>query len=90
MTKSKGIIKRFTTEEDNYIIQNYLSLSGPLLATNLNRAEGSVYGRMERLNLKLPAEIMDYNKHYDLYAKVGKTKSGNLIDGKIYQEFPQI
>jgi hypothetical protein len=50
-------MKRFTPEEDQYISNNYLTLNLQEMADHLNRALGSVFGRMERIGLVVPAEI---------------------------------
>ena len=51
-------IKRFTPKEDKFIKENYLKLSIPKLSKKLNRAVGSVYGRIKLLGLSIPREII--------------------------------
>lgn len=50
-------MKRFTKKEDAYMRDKYLEKTGIQIAKNLNRAEGSVYGRMKHLGLIVPADI---------------------------------
>jgi hypothetical protein len=62
MTKSKGILKRFTTEEDQYIIDHFESQTLDEMALNLGRAMGSVAGRCRKFKLKLSTEIWEQRK----------------------------
>jgi hypothetical protein len=80
MTKSKGLIKKFTAEEDNFLRENYLTLTGPKLALKLGRAEGSVYGRIKLLGLILPDLIKQERQ---------KITTENLRTEGVFSRFPK-
>ncbi len=87
MTKSKNKIRRFTPEEDEFLRQNYLSMSLVELGEKLGRNLGSIHGRMLRLKLVVPAEIKK-QRHKDSFknlceaGKVGRFKKGNVPQNK--------
>ncbi len=68
-------MKRFTPEEDQYIRDNYLNMTGMELSANLNRYFSSIYGRMCRLGLTVPEEIKNerFRKVYRHLEESGKS-----------------
>lgn len=80
-------IKRFTTDEDRFIKDNYLELTLDQMAIKLNRALGSVAGRMRALGLKVPEHIKKqrFEKSYARLAESGKAsrfKKGHTPSNK--------
>lgn len=67
-------LKRFTPEEDQFIRDNYLTLTLNQMADELDRALGSVAGRMRVLKLKIPDEIKEkrFKESYTRLAESGK------------------
>lgn len=59
MVKQKtNTLKRFTTQEDDFLIANYMDMTLEVLGLNLNRTVGSVHGRLKRLGLEVPKEVI--------------------------------
>lgn len=67
-------MKRFSTQEDDFIRDNYLELSLNEMGEKLGRSFGSVYGRMKCLGLKVPNEVKTerFIKSYRKLAEAGK------------------
>jgi hypothetical protein len=51
-------IRRYTPAEDQFLKENYLTLTVKELGLKLNRCETSAYGRCQRLGLVLPKELV--------------------------------
>ncbi|WP_438423091.1 HNH endonuclease [Aquimarina macrocephali] len=59
----------FTTEQDKYIIDNYLVLPVKTIASNIGRSGCGVQGRLKRLGLEIPREIINKRKKESRYQK---------------------
>ena len=59
MTKSKGILKRWTPDEDNFIRLNYITQTASEMSFVINRPAGSIYNRMRRLGIVIPDDIRE-------------------------------
>jgi len=68
-------MKRFTTTDDDYIKAHYLEQTLFQMADALNRAFGSVSGRMKLLGLVVPAEIIQQRRIDGLKLGWGNTET---------------
>lgn len=74
MTKSRGILHRYTPEEDKFINDNFLLLTYEEIAKKINRTIGSLYSHTKLLGLVIPEEIA--------IARRKKTTDNLLVVGK--------
>ncbi|QQV91552.1 HNH endonuclease [Winogradskyella phage Peternella_1] len=52
----------FTTEEDLFIEQNYLTMPIKTMASHINRSYTGIEGRLKALNLQLPTDLIEQRK----------------------------
>jgi len=80
-------MKRFTPKEDKFIKENYLNMTYGQIANKLNRATGSVVGRIHCLGLKIPQDIilqrrLKSYKHITESGKASRFKKGHIPANK--------
>jgi len=51
--------KKWTVEEDNYLIENYKKIEPKEISINLNRSMSSIHGRAKQLNIKIKPDWSD-------------------------------
>lgn len=59
---SLGYKTSFTEDEDNFLRKNYLKLPVKTMTKSLNRSSCGVIGRMKKLGLIIPRELIDQRK----------------------------
>lgn len=62
-------MKKFTAEEDQFILDNYLEIPLKRISKNLGRAESSARQRLHLLGFKVPPEIIEKFKKESYYQK---------------------
>lgn len=88
-------MKRFTPKEDEFIRQNYLTMSLKQMGNKIDRAFESIHGRMKRLGLIVPPEILK-QRHKDSFktlsesGKVGRFKKGHVPANKGKKMSPHV
>ncbi|HAD79044.1 MAG TPA: hypothetical protein DCF99_06070 [Flavobacteriaceae bacterium] len=68
-SESKKGQTTFTTEEDEFIRENYLKIPVKTIATILSRSYCGVSGRLSEMNLIIPEEIIEQRKKDSFYKK---------------------
>lgn len=76
-------MKRFTTHEDDFLKTNYLELNLEQLGSKLNRAIGSIHGRLKCLTLIVPKELIKQRQLAGLKAGWDKGCTARFQKGHI-------
>lgn len=80
MTKSKGLRRRFSTEEEQYIRDNILDKTAAEMSLVLNRTSAAIYSYMHRNGIIIPDEVKSIRKEQTTL---------NLTEGGKRHRFPK-
>lgn len=80
-------MKLFTPEEDQYLRDHYLTIPCKRMAKNIGRAEGSIAGRMKRLGIVVPPEIVAVFKAQSQFQKGSVPQNkGQKMSPEVYNK----
>lgn len=81
--RGKGVrkLRRFTPFEDQFIQENYIKLTCSEIGRALDRATNSVYGRIKRLGLSIPAE--EVKRRRNLGTEAQRNNAGTFKKGSV-------